>query len=96
SEWVYIFLVDPATNVPSTGIQISYSCMTEESNSHVFTYMGIGLNEQHNIDKDNSVSYKALSVTSSVRKDEVNEGITDPYAYLEVQMQQEPDSWEIV
>ena len=24
------------------------------------------------------------------------EDVTDPYAYLEVQMQQEPDSWEIV
>ena len=33
---------------------------------------GIGLNEQHNIDKDNSASYKALSVTSSIRKDEVS------------------------
>ena len=39
SEWVYLFLNDPATNVPSTGIQVSYSCITEESNSHVFTYL---------------------------------------------------------
>lgn len=39
SEWVYIFLVDPATNAPSTGIQTSYSCVTSETNSHVFTYM---------------------------------------------------------
>lgn len=33
---------------------------------------GIGLNERQTIDKDYAVSYKALSVTSSVRKDEVS------------------------
>ena len=27
---------------------------------------------------------------------QVNGNVTNPYAYLEVQMQQEPDSWEIV
>ena len=26
----------------------------------------------------------------------MNEDVNDPYAFLEVQMQQEPDSWEIV
>eukprot|EP00904_Undaria_pinnatifida_P008151 jgi/Undpi1/4466/HiC_scaffold_17.g07820.m1 len=96
SEWVYIFLHDPATNRTSTGVQTSYSCIHSESTSHVFTYMGIGLNEQRNINKDDAVSYKALSVTSSVRKDQVNGNITSPYAYLEVQMQQEPDSWEVL
>ena len=32
---------------------------------------GIGLNEQRNIKKEDAVSYKALSMTSSVYKDEV-------------------------
>ena len=32
---------------------------------------GIGLNEQRNIKKNDAVSYKALSMTSSVYKDEV-------------------------
>lgn len=27
---------------------------------------------------------------------QVNGNITSPYAYLEVQMQQEPDSWEVL
>lgn len=32
---------------------------------------GIGLNEERNIKKEDVASYKALSLTSSVRKDEV-------------------------
>eukprot|EP00904_Undaria_pinnatifida_P008150 jgi/Undpi1/4465/HiC_scaffold_17.g07819.m1 len=67
-----------------------------ESSSPSRRSVGIGRNEQHNIAGETAVSYKALSVTSSVYRDKVIEDVTDPYAYLEVQMQQEPDSWEIV
>lgn len=36
-EWVYAFLVDPEDRtMVSTGIQLSYSCITESSNSHIF------------------------------------------------------------
>lgn len=37
SEWVYAFLSDPEDpTMVSTGIQLSYSCITEASTSHVF------------------------------------------------------------
>ena len=39
SESVFLYLVDPESNEPSSGFQISYSCVTNESNSHVATKM---------------------------------------------------------
>eukprot|EP00904_Undaria_pinnatifida_P008142 jgi/Undpi1/4458/HiC_scaffold_17.g07812.m1 len=95
-EWVYIYLHDPTTNITSTGIQTSYSCITSASSSHTFTYLGIGLTEQRNLKKDDVASYNALSVTTSIFKDEVKANVTDPYAYLAIQLQQEPNSYEIV
>lgn len=95
-EWVYIFLHDPETGVTSTGIQMSYSCITSASDSHVFTYMGIGLTEQRKLGNKHAGLYRALSVTSSIEKDEVKANITHPYAHLAFQLQQEPNSYQIV
>lgn len=39
SESVYVFLRDAETGYLSAGIQVPYSCMTSESDSHLFTYM---------------------------------------------------------
>lgn len=39
SESVFMFLRDSDTGILSAGTQVSYSCMTSESSSHVFTFM---------------------------------------------------------
>ncbi|CAM9165602.1 unnamed protein product, partial [Hapterophycus canaliculatus] len=69
SESVFMFLRDPGTGVLSAGVQVAYSCMTSESNSHVFTYVGIGLTKEYKITGDDSASYTALSTSSVLHKD---------------------------
>lgn len=39
SASIFVFLHDPDTDILSTGIQLPYSCITNESASHAFTYV---------------------------------------------------------
>eukprot|EP00904_Undaria_pinnatifida_P008146 jgi/Undpi1/4461/HiC_scaffold_17.g07815.m1 len=95
-EWVYIYLHDPAKSSTSTGMQISYSCINSATDSHIFTTMGIGLTDERNLRTTDERSYKALSTSPSIFKDAVNETIFTPYAYLAMEIQQEPDSLQVI
>ncbi|CAN0315183.1 unnamed protein product, partial [Ascophyllum nodosum] len=101
-ENIYVFLNDPLTDTVSAGIQVPYSCMTNESSSHFFTYVGIGVTKQHKLDGAESASYNALTLATVEHKDEVNTrnvnitGIQAPYAYMKMQLQQESDSLILV
>eukprot|EP00904_Undaria_pinnatifida_P010891 jgi/Undpi1/6932/HiC_scaffold_21.g09406.m1 len=95
-EWVYIFLHDRIKDTTSSGMQISYSCITNGSDNHIFTTMGIGLTENHNLKTTDTRVYNALSTSPSIYKDEVNESISAPYAYLAMEIQQEPNSLQII
>ncbi|CAM9655141.1 unnamed protein product, partial [Ectocarpus sp. 13 AM-2016] len=97
SETVIVFLRDPDTGVLSAGIQVPYSCMTSESSSHVFTYMGIGLTKENKLYEDDTASYKALEISSATYKDKRTDnitGITSPYAWLSMEIAQSTDSLE--
>ncbi|CAN0502911.1 unnamed protein product [Ectocarpus sp. 12 AP-2014] len=97
SETVIVFLRDPDTGVLSAGIQVPYSCMTSESSSHVFTYMGIGLTKEDKLNQDDTASYKALEISSATYKDKRTDnitGITSPYAWLSMEIAQSTDSLE--
>lgn len=43
--------------------------------AHVYTTQGLGLTEQRNIKRDDSFTYKATSISSSVRKDSVSASV---------------------
>ncbi|CAM9660517.1 unnamed protein product, partial [Ascophyllum nodosum] len=94
-ENVFAFLNDPLTNETSAGIQIPYSCMTNESSGHYFTYVGIGVSKEHKLDGSERASYNALALGTVEYKVERNEDITGiqaPYAYMRMELQQESDS----
>eukprot|EP00904_Undaria_pinnatifida_P008136 jgi/Undpi1/4452/HiC_scaffold_17.g07806.m1 len=95
-EWVYVYLHDPIKNTTSPGMQISYSCMTSGSTSHVFTTMGIGLTEEINLEKPDGRSYKALSTSTSNFKVKANRNLASPYAYLSMEIEQEQDSLKVI
>ncbi|CAM9707380.1 unnamed protein product [Ectocarpus fasciculatus] len=96
NEWMYVFLNDPDSGQVSTGIQVPYSCITNVSSSHSFTYVGIGVTTEDKLDEAPVVNNKALSVSTATTKDEVNPDIVKPYAQLSLQFQQEPNSLEII
>ncbi|CAN0053200.1 unnamed protein product, partial [Ascophyllum nodosum] len=94
-ENVYAYLNDPLTSEVSAGIQIAYSCMTSESSSHYFTYVGIGVTKEHKLGGLESASYNALALSTvehKIKRDESITGIKAPYAYMKMQLQQESDS----
>ncbi|CAM9989958.1 unnamed protein product [Ectocarpus sp. 12 AP-2014] len=96
-EWVYGFLSDPEDpSAISTGVHLSYSCITNTSNTHTFNTVGIGLTNQNKFMDDDKSSYKALFTNFGVHKNEVNPNITMPYAHLSLEMKQQFDSWEII
>ncbi|CAN0586507.1 unnamed protein product, partial [Ectocarpus sp. 12 AP-2014] len=96
-EWVYAFLADPEdVTVVSTAVQLSYSCITSTSTSHVFNSVGIGLTDQIKYAADDVSSYKAVSINSGVYKDQADANITKPYARLSMELKQQFDSWEII
>ncbi|CAM9286399.1 unnamed protein product [Ectocarpus sp. 4 AP-2014] len=97
SESVFVFLRDSDTGILSAGIQVAYSCMTSESSSHVFTYMGIGLTKEDKLYEDDTASYKALETSSAIYKDKRTDnitGIASPYAWLSMEIAQTTDSLE--
>ncbi|CAM9511484.1 unnamed protein product, partial [Ectocarpus fasciculatus] len=97
SESVFVFLRDSDTGILSAGIQVAYSCMTNESSSHVFTYMGIGLTKEDKLNEEDTASYKALETSSALYKDKRTDnitGITSPYAWLSMEIAQSTDSLE--
>ncbi|CAM9737189.1 unnamed protein product [Ectocarpus sp. 8 AP-2014] len=97
SESVFVFLRDSDTGILSAGIQVAYSCMTSESSSHVFTYMGIGLTKEDKLNEDDTASYKALETSSAIYKDKRTDnitGIASPYAWLSMEIAQTTDSLE--
>ncbi|CAN0176299.1 unnamed protein product, partial [Ascophyllum nodosum] len=94
-ENVYAYLNDPLTSEVSAGIQIAYSCMTSESSSHYFTYVGIGVTKEHKLGGLESASYNALALSTvehKIKRTENITGIQAPYAYMKMQLQQESDS----
>ncbi|CAN0356024.1 unnamed protein product, partial [Ascophyllum nodosum] len=94
-ENVYAYLNDPLTSEVSAGIQIAYSCMTNESSSYYFTYVGIGVTKEHKLGGLESASYNALALSTvehKIKRDESITGIQAPYAYMKMQLQQESDS----
>ncbi|CAM9868828.1 unnamed protein product [Ectocarpus sp. 13 AM-2016] len=96
-EWVYAFLTDPEdVTMVSTAVQLSYSCITSTSTSHVFNAVGIGLTNQIKYAGDSISSYKAVSINSGVYKDQADADITKPYARLSMELKQQFDSWEII
>ncbi|CAM9828362.1 unnamed protein product [Ectocarpus fasciculatus] len=96
-EWVYGFLSDPEDpSAISTGFPLSYSCITNTSNTHIFNTLGIGLTNQHKFMDDDKSSYKALFTNFGLHKNKVNPNITMPYAHLSLEMKQQADSWEII
>eukprot|EP00752_Nemacystus_decipiens_P013005 g11506.t1 len=96
-EWVYAFLSDPEDdNMISTGIQLSYSCITNTSNTHIFNTVGIGLTNEKKYTGDETASYKALFTNFGVHKNAVNPNITTPYARVSLEMKQEANSWNII
>ncbi|CAN0175933.1 unnamed protein product, partial [Scytosiphon promiscuus] len=95
SESVFMFLRDPDTGILSAGIQVAYSCMTSESSSHVFTFVGIGLTKEYKILGPDTASYTALTTSSAVYKDERNAnitGIVSPYAWVSMEIAQSTNS----
>ncbi|CBN78263.1 hypothetical protein Esi_0005_0128 [Ectocarpus siliculosus] len=96
-EWVYGFLSDPEDSTAiSTGFPLSYSCITNTSNTHIFNTLGIGLTNQNKFMEDDISSYKALFTNFGVHKNTVNPNVTMPYAHLSLEMKQQADSWEII
>ncbi|CBN78260.1 hypothetical protein Esi_0005_0114 [Ectocarpus siliculosus] len=96
-EWVYGFLSDPEDPTAiSTGFPLSYSCITNTSNTHIFNTLGIGLTNQNKFMSDDISSYKALFTNFGVHKNTVNPNITMPYAHVSLEMKQQADSWEII
>ncbi|CBN78282.1 hypothetical protein Esi_0005_0160 [Ectocarpus siliculosus] len=96
-EWVYGFLSDPEDPAAiSTGFPLSYSCITNTSNTHIFNTLGIGLTNQNKFMEDDISSYKALFTNFGVHKNTVNPNVTMPYAHLSLEMKQQADSWEII
>eukprot|EP00903_Cladosiphon_okamuranus_P009900 g9402.t1 len=95
-EWMYMFLNDPVTGIVSTGIQVPYGCITSTSEGHPFTYVGIGVTKEDRLDDEMVVTNKALSITTATFKDKPNPDIDKPYAYLALQIQQEPNSYETI
>ncbi|CAM9398118.1 unnamed protein product [Ascophyllum nodosum] len=99
SENIFAFLNDPVTEEASSGIQIPYSCMTNESSSHHFTYVGIGVTEEFKIGGEETALYNALTIATVEHNDERNVNITGiqaPYAYLAMELQQESDSLAVI
>ncbi|CAN0340206.1 unnamed protein product, partial [Pylaiella littoralis] len=96
-EWVYAFLSDPNdVTSTSTGIQLSYSCITNTSNTHVFNTLELGLTNQNKFASDDIASYKAIFTNFGLHKNLVNPNITHPYARVSLEMKQQLDSWEII
>ncbi|CAM9261431.1 unnamed protein product [Ectocarpus sp. 12 AP-2014] len=96
-EWVYGFMSDPEDPTAiSTGFPLSYSCITNTSNTHIFNTLGVGLTNQNKFMSDDISSYKALFTNFGVHKNTVNPNITMPYAYVSLEMKQQFDSWEII
>ncbi|CAM9401821.1 unnamed protein product [Ectocarpus fasciculatus] len=96
-EWVYGFLSDPEDPTAiSTGFPLSYSCITNTSNTHIFNTLGVGLTNQNKFMSDDISSYKALFTNFGVHKNTVNPNITMPYAHVSLEMKQQFDSWEII
>ncbi|CAB1104434.1 unnamed protein product [Ectocarpus sp. CCAP 1310/34] len=96
-EWVYGFLSDPEDPTAiSTGFPLSYSCITNTSNTHIFNTLGVGLTNQIKFMSDDISSYKALFTNFGVHKNAVNPNITMPYAHVSLEMKQQADSWEII
>eukprot|EP00752_Nemacystus_decipiens_P018199 g16328.t1 len=96
-EWVYGFLADPDDPAAvSTGIQLSYSCITDASDSHIFNHVGIGLTDQHKYMAKDVSSYNAISTNFGIHKDKVNSSIEHPYARLSLELKQQFNSWEII
>ncbi|CAB1109090.1 unnamed protein product [Ectocarpus sp. CCAP 1310/34] len=99
SEWMYVKLKDPGypeSGLVSTGIQVPYSCITNVSSSHSFTYVGVGVTIEERLGKEPVATNKALSVSTATHRDKVNAAIDKPYAQLSLQFQQEPNSLEIM
>ncbi|CAM9171868.1 unnamed protein product, partial [Ectocarpus sp. 8 AP-2014] len=96
-EWVYGFMSDPEDPTAiSTGFPLSYSCITNTSNTHIFNTLGVGLTNQNKFMSDDISSYKALFTNFGVHKNTVNKNITMPYAHVSLEMKQQFDSWEII
>ncbi|CAM9812689.1 unnamed protein product [Ectocarpus sp. 4 AP-2014] len=96
-EWVVGFLSDPEDPAAiSTGFPLSYSCITNTSNTHIFNTLGIGLTNQNKFMEDDQSSYKALFTNFGLHKNTVSSNITMPYAHLSLEMKQQADSWEII
>ncbi|CAB1102054.1 unnamed protein product [Ectocarpus sp. CCAP 1310/34] len=96
NQWMYVFLNDPALGQVSTRVPVPYSCITNVSSSHSFTYVGIGLTTEIKLGQEPIVSNKALSVSTATVKHEVNPAIVKPYAQLSLQVQQAPNSHECI
>ncbi|CAB1108528.1 unnamed protein product [Ectocarpus sp. CCAP 1310/34] len=99
SEWMYVKLKDPGypeSGLVSTGIQVPYSCITNVSSSHSFTYVGIGVTIEERLGEEPVATNKALSVSTATHRDKVNAAIDKPYAQLSLQFQQEPNSLEVI
>ncbi|CAB1104807.1 unnamed protein product [Ectocarpus sp. CCAP 1310/34] len=99
SEWIYVKLKDPGypeSGLVSTGIQVPYSCITNVSSSHSFTYVGIGVTIEERLGEEPVATNKALSVSTATHRDKVNAAIDKPYAQLSLQFQQEPNSLEVI
>eukprot|EP00903_Cladosiphon_okamuranus_P013102 g12221.t1 len=96
-EWMYAFLSDPDDpNQISTGVQLTYSCITNTSNTHIFNTIELGLTNQNKYAADDISSYKALFTNFGVHKNVVNTTIKMPYARLSLELKQQADSWEII
>ncbi|CAM9349566.1 unnamed protein product [Ectocarpus sp. 13 AM-2016] len=99
SEWMYVKLKDsgyPESGLVSTGIQVPYSCITNASSSHSFTYVGMGVTIEERLGEAPVATNKALSVSTATHRDKVNTAIDKPYAQLSLQFQQEPNSLQVI
>ncbi|CAN0361929.1 unnamed protein product [Ascophyllum nodosum] len=80
-------------------MQLPYSCLTNQTTSHVFNYLGIGLTKKVGLDSSHdSTTYRALVTYSSTHKDAKSDvaDIYNPYAHFSLEVAQEINSLEVI
>ncbi|CAN0397306.1 unnamed protein product [Ascophyllum nodosum] len=98
-ESITVFLMDSATGALSAGMQLPYSCMTNQSTSHVVNYVGIGLTKKVGLDSSrDSAMYRALTTYSYTHKyAKINvTDIYNPYAHFSLEVAQDINSLETI
>ncbi|CAN0463190.1 unnamed protein product, partial [Ascophyllum nodosum] len=93
TEIVYAYLADSVSGGVSAAIPIPYTCITNESSSNSIAYMRIGATKKYKINGDETISYKAQTVsTVKHKRNESITGMQAPYAYVKLELHQEFDS----